>query len=146
MCPVERRRHRLLVVRVAVGVEQADGHRVEAGGERRGPTERRDLFPLGVQAAGDLEAEVARHQRLGAVRPRVVQRWPGLAGDLDHVPVPFGGDQGYPPAPALEQGIGRHRGPVGQDVRPPDLAYGLGYRLAGVPGRRRRACGFRRWR
>ena len=77
--------------------------------------ERLELGAVGVEpAAAPPSAVAARHERLGPVGPRVVERRPVLAGDLDHVGEALGGDQRDPGAPPLEQGVGGDRGAVGR--------------------------------
>jgi hypothetical protein len=107
-----------LVLRVAVGVEQADGYRIQAGGQRGAHAQRGHLFPRCVEAAGYLEAEMAGHQRFGTICPQVVERWSGLPGDLDDVALAFGADQGHSSARALQQGVGSNGRAVGQHLRP----------------------------
>ena len=77
--------HRSLVLIVAVGVQEADGHRIHPLGHIGDGAERDRLFPLRIQPTGDLQSQRSLHQRLGPVRPDVVQRGAGLAGDLDDV-------------------------------------------------------------
>ena len=143
----------LLVGRGQVGVEQAHGHDIDRAGHpgHGGLLQRLQLTALAVEPAPHLDAEVARDQGLGPVGPQVVQRWPPLTGDLDHVCEACRREQGHGRPPPLEQGVGGHRRPVGQQAgtaplagpggtgrvhRPDPVAHGLG----GV-GRRRRDLG-----
>ncbi len=108
-------------------MQQADGHRLDVVRHRRHRAHRRDLGAGGVEAPLDLQPQPAGDQGLGPVGPDVVERGPVLAGDLDDVGEPGGGDQGDDRPPPLQQGVGGDRRPVGEEVRrqlPEPLAHG----------------------
>ena len=71
--------------------------------------------PCGVDALGDLQAMVARHQHGGRVLEEVVQGGPRRAAQLQHVAEAPRGDERRARAPAFEQGVGHHGRRVGQE-------------------------------
>ena len=81
-------RDRLLVGRVQVGVQEAHGHRVDAVGDARDVVAPAAAPSRGRARRGGrpprVAARAARAARDGRAT-RVVERRPGLAGDLDHV-------------------------------------------------------------
>ena len=119
--PLERRPEARLVGRMRVGVEEADGHRLDAArAERR--RQRRQLVlrerhgdpAVGEDALRHLEPEVAGHERR---RPRrdvePVELLAALPGDLEHVAEAPRRDEGRPGVPALDDRVRDDRGPVG---------------------------------
>ena len=66
-----------------------------------------------------LEAPLARHEGRRLVAVEVVHVGPDLAPDLEEVTEAGRRDEDHLPAPALDDGVGRHRGPVRE---PPDLS------------------------
>ena len=111
----------LLVLRVGVGVKQADGNRFHpllcqaASHPRHGRfIQGSDHPPPGIQALGDPETEVTGHQRPGFLELEVVETGPNLAGDLQQVSKPLGGDEAGAGNGALDDGVGGHGGPVHQ--------------------------------
>ena len=119
-------------------MEEADGDRLDAVGDRRGGgADRLDLGAGGVEAAVDLQPQVAGDEGLGPVGPLVVERRPVLAGDLDHVGEAPVGDEGDDRPPPFEEGVGGDGRPVGQQLGAALAAMALG---GDGPGRGRRAC------
>ena len=103
---------RVLVHRVQVGVEQADGDRLhlllrekacklsDAGGLRRA------LDPAGrVEAFLDLEAKAPRHEGGGKLDEEVVDVIAGLPAELEDVAEPGRGDEGGPRPRPLDDGV-----------------------------------------
>ena len=94
--------HLLLVGRVGVGVHQADAHGLDAlgtqllhdGGDLV-QLQRLGLLALKVDAAGDLKAQIALHQRLGSLHLNVIDIILAVGtGDLQNVLEALGGDEG----------------------------------------------------
>ncbi len=120
----ERLAERALVLRMAVGVQQADGdglrlggrHGVERGGERL-VVERLERA-VGAHPLARADAAVARDERRGVRRAQAVQVGARLAAELDEVLEALGGDERGPRALALQQRVGGDGGPVGEG---PDL-------------------------
>ena len=83
-----------------------EAHRDRIHPVRHGRDARRfeglELAAVPVEPARDLDAQIARHQRAGPVRHRVVERGPDLARDLDDVGEPVGRDERDPTTPPLE--------------------------------------------
>ena len=115
----ERVGDHLLVRRVEVGVEQAHRHRIDIVRYQRDArgVERLQLPTARVEAPADLEAQVTGNERLGPVDERVVERRARLARDLDHVGEAPRGDERDPATATLEQGVGRDRGAVREQLR-----------------------------
>ena len=61
-----------------------------------------------------LQPPFPRHEGRRLVAVEVVHVGPDLAPDLEEVAEAGRRQQGHPPAPALDDGVGRHRGPVGE--------------------------------
>ena len=70
---------------------------------------------LGVDALGDLQAMVARHQHRGGVLEEVVEGGARGAAQLQHVAEAPRGDEGRARALALQEGVGHHGGGVGEE-------------------------------
>src|SRR5204863_2810625 len=79
-----------------------------------GIAKRPDDLARRADALGDLEAVLARYERLGVVGLQVVDLGPRLAADLQQVLEAGGGDERDLAAAPLDQGVGRHRGAVGE--------------------------------
>jgi hypothetical protein len=127
--------HRVLVLRIQIRVEHADGDglgaRVECGVEGAvdgGHVERHQHRAVGIQPLGHLEAVLALDDGLGPHEGGHEERGDIALGaaDLDEVAKARGGEDGHARAPALEHGIGAHGGAVDHapDVRARD-AEGL---------------------
>ena len=108
-----------LVGAVRVGVDEADGDRIDAGGEKlvdrasRCRLVQRALdLALGIDPLGDLEPQPPRDERRRLLPSDVVECRHPEASDLEHVPEAEGGDEAYPRPFALEDCIRRDRGPV----------------------------------
>ena len=108
-----------LVLRIGVGVDQADGQRLDAGGADlvdhllglpaiQGMNDRAPR----VHPFGDFPAQAPRDQVGRLVPVPVVELGHSDAPQLQHVPKPLGGNQGGAGSAALQQGVGGHRGPV----------------------------------
>ena len=113
------RLHRLLVGRVEVGEQQADGDRRDlrlGRGSRPRPRAprpgraARDDRAIGVDALVELEAVAALDQRLGLDPAHVVVGLAVAALDERHVAKALGGDVGDDGTLALQHGVGRDRG------------------------------------
>ena len=147
---LQRRRHRLLVGRVRVGVQQAHRHRVPRVRPLRQPGQlvgvhRLELRALGVQPSRHAQPVLPPCQRRLAPAHQRVQLGAVLASDLEHVLEAPVGDQPHARALALQKRVGRHRGSVEEDE---GTASGAGiraesqrpeseeHRLAGVRRRR----------
>lgn len=109
-------RRAALVRRIAVGMQEADGHRLDAGlrvPDRRLPHlvfgKRRQHLARRIHAFIDFGAELARHGHRRLAHAVVVQVRARLAADFQHVAKPPRGDQPDPRALALDDEIGGHR-------------------------------------
>lgn len=67
-----------------------------------------------IHALAQTEAAFARGERLLPLDKEIVEARPGLAADGDHVLKSLCGDQGHPPATALQERVGAHGRPTGQ--------------------------------
>ena len=92
-----------LVLGVHVGVQQADGDRLDllAPQDRRGVAhggvlERPQHLALRPEPLTDDDRAVARHERLRLLELRVVERRPHLPRDLEQVAEPVGRDEAAP--------------------------------------------------
>ena len=79
-----------------------------------GIAERPDDLARWADALGHLEAQLARHQRLGIVGLQIEDLGPGLAADLEQVVEAGGGDERDLAAAPLDQRVGGDRGAVGE--------------------------------
>ena len=125
----QRRAERPLVLRVAVGVEQADGHRLgiqprDLARERRGVRERR-RGPVGRHPLRRADAPVRGHERRRVRRAQPVEVGTRLAAELDDVLEAAGGDEHRARAVALEQRVGRDGGAVRERLDLPGVRAGL---------------------
>ena len=109
----------ILVRGIQVGVEIADRDRFHAlvlqlpgGGRDRFFVQRRHHFARRVQPLRDSEAQVPRREGAGLFELEVVERWPDLTLDLQHVPEPFGGDEPGGSKLPLDDRVGGHGGAV----------------------------------
>ncbi len=108
----QRRAERLLVLGVAVGVQQADRHRLgiqlrDLPRERRGVRERR-LRAVGRHPLARADAPVGRDERRRVRRAQPVEVGARLAAQLDDVLEALRGDEHGARAVALQQRVGRH--------------------------------------
>ena len=109
--------HRLLMVRLAIAVQQSDGHAlhallrqpVDSGGNRR-PIEGYEHLAIRGQAFPDRQPQVPGHKRRGPVDVDVVLLEAVLERHLQGIPVSLGGQERRSGAPSLDQGIGGQRG------------------------------------
>ena len=104
--------HLLLVLRIAVGMQEddrdrLDSVRVERTRDPLGPrdVEGLDLADPGAHALAHLEAPLTRDERLGDLDERVVQLGPPMPPDLEHVAEALGRDQGRLGEPTLDDGV-----------------------------------------
>ena len=117
--PAHLGQHGLLVRGVGVGVQEADRHRLDACGAeviqdagQGGKIQWLELVAAIVHAAGQLAAQMARHEgrRLHVIE--VEEIGPVAARDLEHVAKATGGDEPGMCTLALGQRIDDHRGAV----------------------------------
>ena len=147
----EDRADPLLVLRVDVGVEQADGDRLDLlapqdrGRRAHGVVLERPQHLAGrAEPLGDGHRAVARDERLRLLELRVVERRPHLARDLEQVAEALGRDEAAARDLALDDRVRRHGRRVDDeaDLRRRDVAVreravdGLHEPLGGI-GRRR---------
>jgi len=106
--------HSLLVLGMAVGVQQAHGDGLGLAArdlvrERRRRVARQlGQHAVGAHALGRAEPPLGRHERRGMGGAQAVELAPRLAAELDHVGEPLRGDERGPGARALEQRVRRH--------------------------------------
>ncbi len=141
----EDRADALLVLRVDVRVEQADGDRLDLlapkdrGRRAHGVVLERSQHLAGrPEPFGDGHRAVARHERLRLLELRVVQGGPHLAGDLEQVAEPLGRDEAATCDLALDDRVGRDRRRVDDE---PDLRRGDAAVLEGAIHRLHEAFG-----
>ena len=89
-----------------------------------GLVQRDEHVAPSIQPFGYAEAEVARDQRRRLLKLQVVERWPCLAGDLQHVPEAIRGDEAGPSDLPFDDRICGHGGTV----------YDVGHILRGQAG------------
>ena len=117
--PGERLRRDTLVLRRAIGVQEAHGNRLDLrvgegadGRVQRATVNRRPDATVGPDSLAHRQAQMAGYERLGSrlaqCIPVVLEPFPYL----QHVTVPLGGEQADLRSLALEQRIGRDRGSV----------------------------------
>ena len=150
--PLQHRLGGALVRGVGVGVQEGDGHRLDAplahvggGLDQLGPIERLDLPPVVVHAPDDPVAQLARHQRRNAHHVDVVEARAVLPPDQKQVPETVVGDEGGPGAAALDDGVGGRRhavadvgdGAARQAQLPQRSAQAVDGAHVARPGRRR---------
>ena len=92
--------HGPLVLGVRVGVQEADGDRLDAlrvacvcDGVELGELERNEDVAVAVDTFAHLEAQPPRHERLGLAADKVVHIGPVSAADLEHVAEAARGDE-----------------------------------------------------
>src|SRR5690606_20216444 len=135
--------HGDLVGGVHVAVQEADGHRFDGfllDALRHLPgrlvVERLEHLALEVHPLGNLEAQVAGHQRLRLAVLEVVHDIPGRAPEDEHVAEPFGGDDGHPGARPRQQRVETQRGAVDEVADGlkvgPDLVEAGQHALGGI--------------
>ncbi|GIU87056.1 MAG: hypothetical protein KatS3mg009_1571 [Acidimicrobiia bacterium] len=131
----QRLRDRALVRGGEIGVQQAHRDRLDVLGQRgQAAVPGLQHRPVGTDAFRDLEPQLARHQRCGPVRERVVQRRAGLAGDLDHVGEAAGRHQRRARAAPLQQRVRRDGRAVRDELRARPAGE-RGHGAAQCPGR-----------
>ena len=117
-CLRERLADRLLVLRVPVGVEQRDRHRLGPGLSdpvcELSCSFGRELFERAIRghALGGAEAEILRRERRRPGGAQAVELRAILAPESDQVREPVGGHERGGGAAPLEQRVGRDRHPV----------------------------------
>ena len=156
----EDRPHPLLVLRVGVGVQEADAEGVDARGAEparhlagTGLVERPHLCAGEVQAPTHRPDQVPGHDP-GRLHPEVgvaVAVGHRLPCDLQHRVVPLGGDEPERVDLALQQLVGRHRGAVadrrdraavaGRETEQPQHLVDARHEPVGRVRRRRRGLG-----
>ena len=121
----------LLVLRVAIGVQEVDDHRFAAACEqllgRRCHLiliERDHHEASGIHAFRHLQAQLARDERLEPSGESIGLR-PGAPAELQHVPEPSGGDQTGCRQLAFQQRVGGGGGAVHQQVQGSEIDPGL---------------------
>ncbi len=122
-----------LVIRIGEAVQEADCdgldllrcQRRDRGREAR-RVERHQHVAMRVDALAHRKAQPARHQRRRQVDVDVVLLEPILVADLDHVAEALGGEQRGPGALALDDGVGRERRAVHDQVHVRRRDAGLG--------------------
>jgi hypothetical protein len=127
----QRRGDPRLVLRLEIGEEEADRHRLRTRVLDLGdqaldlPLGQLALDPLGADALGRLEAQPGVGERSGLRRTEAVELGAVLAPDLEQVREPLGGDQRRAGAALLEQRVGSDGHAVGEGLD-------LGGRAAGA--------------
>jgi hypothetical protein len=116
-----RGERRLFMAGIGVGMQEADGDRLDALGlevveDRRQArqVERLQLLALVGDAAGQFAAQVARHEGLRLLVVEVEEVRPVAARDLQRVAKALGGDQADLDALALGQRVDDDGGAVGE--------------------------------
>ena len=138
----ERLADRALVLRVAVGVQQDDGHRLRLRRRDRVGDRRRALgaelaqHAVRAHALRRRDAAVRRHERRRVRRAQPVEVGARLAAELDDVGEALGRDERGPRAGALEQRVGRHGHAVREGLDPRGVVPAAARRLErGADGR-----------
>ncbi len=111
--------HRVLVSRVRVAVQKADGHRIRTiqplSQRRQLLSDQWTLLRAVVEdAAADPDAILGGHQRRRPLGDQGVQLGPILPADLDEILEATVGDPRSPSTSTLQQRVGGYRGPMGQ--------------------------------
>ena len=109
----------LLVRGGAVGVQEADGDRLDPGlaqlrcqRAHLAGVDGADDGPVGGHPLGELEPEPPRHERVGLAPERVVHARDAETAELEDVAETGGGDERGDGAAPLEDGVRRDRRPV----------------------------------
>ena len=109
----------LFVRRVAVGVEEANRHRLDPFRQQRaqrradgGFVQSDDDIAVAVHSLGHFQAEVARDQWFGKAEEQVVDVVALLRAHLEHVAEPGGSEQAELGPLALDDRVGDERGAV----------------------------------
>ncbi len=120
--PPDQLGHRPLVGRVPVGVEEADGQRLDAAvhqpghlAAHLGQVDGHDHRPVAGHPLVRLAAELPRHQRLGEAEEEVVDVVPLLGAGFKNVPEAARRQEADPRALAPDDGVGDERGAVDQE-------------------------------
>ena len=111
-------RHHLLVNRVAVGVQETHGHRVDASSlelsqprTHLGQFQCLDHPALAIQALGHFQSLIARDQWLRKLQEQIIDVVALLSTHLKNVSKARGGEQAHACATlALDDGVGHQRG------------------------------------
>ena len=118
----QRLTHAPLVLRIEEREKKAHGHalgsarlHVGDGAGHVGIVERPDHLARRSDALGDLEAVLARHQRLGMVGLQIVDLGSRLAADLQQVLEAGRSDERNLASAPLDQRVGCNRGAVGEE-------------------------------
>ena len=118
---------------IGIGVQEGDRdaldvQRAQFGRERthRRFVERQAHGAVRVDALGDGEAQGARRQRLRLVDAEIVLVVAALGADIEHVAKAFGRDQRGLRAAAFDDGVGRERRAVNEDVDVADMGTRVG--------------------
>ena len=105
----------LLVGRIGVGVEQADGHGLDAtvqhglgGAFDGGGVEGAQDFAAEVEAFADLKAVLALHEGWRLFVVEVVKAGGTVASEFEDIAEALGGDEGHVGALFLDDGVGGH--------------------------------------
>ena len=132
-----------LVLGVGVGVQEADGDRLDAlraagvgDGVELGELEWNEDVAVAVDTLAHLEAQPPRHERLGLAADEVVHVGPVPAADLEHVAEAARGDERGQGTGALGQRVDDDRRAVDEvlDVLERDIAGASGWRARPRPG------------
>ena len=112
---------------IGIGVKEGEGDafHIQRAQLRRecthgGFVERQPHGALRIDALGDRETQGARRQRLRLVDRKIVLVVAALGTDIEHVAKTLRGDQRRLRAAAFDDGVGRKRRAVNEDV---DVAY-----------------------
>jgi hypothetical protein len=109
---LDDRPHALLVARIHVAVQKADGDRADAGGfevaDHRAHLRFVQRFldaAVVAKTLGDFRPELARDEQRRLVRLQIVEVRPALAADLEKIAKAFRGDEPRARAAMLDQGV-----------------------------------------
>ena len=133
-----------LVLGVGVGVQEADGDRLDAlraaglgDGVELGELEWDEDVAVAVDTLAHLEAQPSRHERLGLAADEVVHVGPVSAADLEHVAEAARGDERGQGALALGQRVDDDRRAVDEVPDVLERRTSPSVRLASTPSARR---------
>ena len=118
-CPCDRIPDRTFVLRIGEAVQESDRHRLHLlcgksvdRATHAGPVQSDQHLAMRIDALADGQAKPARYQRRRQIDVHVVLLEAVLMPDLHDVTKTFRGEERGPGAFALDQRIGRKRGPV----------------------------------
>ena len=130
--PLEDSLREALVLRVAVGVHEADGDRLDAVGRQLrghraqlGLVEGQDDLALGVDPLADLTPQRPAHEGTRRLELQVVEVVADLAAHLERVAKAARGHVAHPCARALDDRVGDERRAVHQAVELVGIGAGL---------------------